>query len=220
MRGSKNIIGRLITSLICGLFMAGSAFAIPVTFNLRDITAAADIEDGSITRDGLTASLTVLVSGNSGTLNQTTTSFGVDATNNGIPNDQSALVDGIDGAESISLVFGFDVLFLGANISAFSGTEQALLSIGGSPSISLSDTGAATDAYSFTANNFVPLGSTVTLAWVAGNGFSFDSFTVEQWVRPVDPVNEPGSAVPDAGATLALLGLSLTGLGLLARRRS
>ena len=61
---------------------------------------------------------------------------------------------------------------------------------------------AATDVYNFSANNTVLVGQSIVLAHVAGNGFSFDSFTV--------------SGVPEPSAFIMLL----IGVGIVARYRA
>ena len=217
MRGSKNITGQVITSLIGGLFMAGSAFAVPVTFNLRDTTAFADIEDGSVVRDGITATLTPLVAGNLGVLNQTASAFGINAANIvGVGDDDADELDSDEGAESISITFDVDVLWNSFVVSSFGTGEQGLVKIASFGPAAFASTGM----HSVSADNLVLAGQSVILGHVAGTGFSFDSFTVDRWFRSTETNPSPTNGVPDAGATVALLGLSLSGLGFFARHRS
>jgi hypothetical protein len=59
------------------------------------------------------------------------------------------------------------------------------------------------DTYNFSSNNFVAAGQAVDLAWVQGNGFSFNSFTPEA----ANPVPLPTTA----SAGLAAMGLLASG---------
>jgi hypothetical protein len=183
------------------------AVAVPIVFNLRDTGATFEIESGTITRGGITATLSSSVVGNAGLLNQTTAGFGVDVPGNGsdVPNH----LDGGAGTESISIAFNVDVLWSQLVLSVFSSGEQALLTLGSHSAITLLDTGAGTDIFDYSANNLVLAGQTVVFRHANGNGFSFDSFTVEESI----------TAVPDAGSSVALLGVALGCLGVLARCR-
>src|SRR5687767_14288988 len=78
---------------------------LPITFNLRDTSATAEIESGSITRTGLHAALTPTTSGGTGSLNQTSAGFGIDSAGA----DASNQIDNEAGIESISIVFSHDV---------------------------------------------------------------------------------------------------------------
>ena len=160
--------------------------AIPVTFNLRDTAATAEIESGLINRVGIQATLTPSVAGGSGALNQTGSGFGVDATG-----DDTDRIDAGGGVESISIVFDTDVLLTGLNLSDFTTSETALLTIASFPALTLTGQSAANDIYSFSANNLILAGQTLVLKWGSGNGFSFDSFTVDPVPRPV-PDSSPG----------------------------
>jgi hypothetical protein len=79
-----------------------------------------------------------------------------------------------------------------------------LLPIDGFAPITLLPTPSATDIYNFSTNNTVPAGQPILLGYLAGNGFSFDSFTVT-------PVSEPTS--------LILLGFGLVAISMGASRR-
>lgn len=197
----------IVIALLVGPALSFTASAVPVVFNLRDLAFTAEIESGIITRSGIIATLTPLVQGRTGVLNQTgaTGGFGVD-----VPNTPGEVSDNLDaglGTESISIKFNVDVTWQSLQFSAFSSGEQAFLTIGSFPQLSLTDTGLTPDVYNFSTNNLVLAGQTVILQHGAGNGFSFDSFTVERT-----------TAVPDAGSSLLLLCMSLGGLGIIARR--
>jgi len=186
----KNLLCYFALTMLIA-FSAGSLHAIPVTFNLRDTTATADIEDGTISRGGITATLTPFVQANTGSLNQTAGSFGIDASGT----DGSSLLDGVAGAEWISIVFDQNVTFTQLTLSALSSGEGGSITLGANALVTLSDTGSGTDVYNFAANNTVTAGQTVLIKWSTGNGFSFDAFTVDV----------PGSSVPDGGETIFLL---------------
>ncbi len=53
--------------------------AAPITFDLRDTSATAEIESCLINRAGVTAVLTPFVQGSAGVLNQTLAGFGINA---------------------------------------------------------------------------------------------------------------------------------------------
>lgn len=218
MKSSNAITGKCVLSAVCCWFAVNTALGVPVVFDLRDTAAAADVEDGNVVRGGIAATLSALVQGNAGSLNQVASSFGVDAVNNTTPHDASGLLDGVDGAESFLITFDFDVLVLGLSLTGLSAGESGSFVIGANAASSLSDTGAATDGYSFSADNVLPSGASLVLAWVTGNGFSFDAFTVEKWTNPGDPSTPPTASVPDAGVTLTMLALSVVGMGLVRRR--
>lgn len=191
-----------ILALLLLTAIAASVQAVPITFNLRDTTKTVEIESGIINRGGVIVTLTPSVSGSGGVLNQTADNFGVNAT----LSDVTDRLDGIAGAESISIVFDKNVLFTGLTLSSFSGAEGASLKINGFLTLPLADTGSGTDVYSFAANNNLAVGQTVQINWASGNGFSFDSFTVEIQ-----------TAVPDTGTTAILLSLPLLGFWTLRR---
>lgn len=178
--------------LAVALLASQRAGAIPITFDLRDTTATSEIESGVITRSGLTATLTPLVAGSSGLLNQTGSGFGINASGSGDATDQ---LDGVAGAESIRIEFDKEVSFTALKLSSMGTSDEGRLTIAGGTPISLTG-----NLHTFTSDNLVPVGDSVLLEWVKGNGFSFDSFTVE-WVP------RGGSAVSDAGSTLPLFAL-------------
>ena len=192
-------------ALAVPLFLAKhDAFAVPVTFNLRDVGATAEIESGIINRGGIKATLTAAVVGSSGALNQIGSAFGINA----IGSDSSSELDSAQGAESISIRFDTDVVWKSLVVSSFGSGEQGSITIG---SFSPTDI-IATGTHNWSANNLLMAGEILTLKHVAGSGFSFDSFIVEKWTAPI--------STPDAGSSIALLGVALGGLGFVVRRRS
>lgn len=156
--------------------------AVPITFNLLDTTATAQIESGILTRSGVTATLTPHVNGGSGSLHQLATGFGVDALGSG---DNTHELDDVRGVESISITFDADVFFAALKLSDFGNDDHALLKIVGSAELNLDNSSG--NAFAFSANNLVLAGETVVLKFGAGNGFSFDSFTVETIQRSTVP---------------------------------
>ena len=76
------------------------------------------------------------------------------------------------------------------SLSRFSAGESATLTFNGFPSLALTDTGMGVDLFSFPSNNQLAVGEALTLAHSTGNGFSFDSFTVQTTSVP-----EPSSAI-------------------------
>jgi hypothetical protein len=171
--------------------------ALAVQFDLRGAAGAAldGMSSGSVLEGGITATVSSQIPG---LLNQISGGFGINASGSG---DETHLLDDGSGVtESIGISFDVDVLFTGLALSLFSAGEEGSLLIPGQSPLSLLDTGAGDDIYTFASNNFVPAGQSVILSHVSGNGFSFDSFTVER------------AAVPVGGSTLPLLLAPLLGL--------
>jgi hypothetical protein len=153
----------------------------------------------SLTQDGITATLAA----NVGVLNTTTSGFGVNHPRVGDPTD---LLDAFFmDHDSVTVTFNRTIALDQVVLSLFtpSGGELASLTIDGFPPITLAPTTAATDVYNFSFANTVSVGQSIVLAHVAGNGFSFDSFTV--------------SAIPGPAGWLMLL--TATGAVALSRRR-
>jgi hypothetical protein len=149
---------------------------------------------------GITATLTAVV-GVGGDLNQASSEFGINATGSG---DDTSQLDGDNGDEAVDITFNVPVFFTQVEVSLFGSNDLGRVTIATESPVDITTTGA-TD---FLANNFVPLGQTVTVAYVAGtigNGFSFDSFTVV--------------AVPEP-TTAALLAASALSVGMIWRRGS
>jgi hypothetical protein len=204
---SRNIL----SALSLGSLFFTPALAVPVLFDLRDVSATTEIESGTMTRGGITATLTPFVQGGAGTLNQTATGFGINADATG---DLTNQIDGAAGAESISLTFSTHVSFLALGVSQF-GADLAGLQVAGFPEITINSTGVS----QFPSDNLVPFGQAVHLRYISGSGFSFDSFTVElaEIARP--PIPGPVTGVPDGGSTLALLITTFLGLTTIRRAR-
>jgi hypothetical protein len=179
----------LLLALLFGCAIALPVSGLAITFDLRDLGATAEIESGTITRGGVTATLLPSVVGSSGVLNQTNLGFGINAAGT---TDVTNHLDGTAGAESISLSFNTNVLFSGLTLSSFSAGESALLKIGAFATLTLTDTGNTPDTFVFNTNNSVIAGQTVVLTFGSGNGFSFDSFTIEPVASAAVPETSPG----------------------------
>lgn len=196
--------------LVAAAAFASTAAAVPITFDLRDRLYESEITSGTITRDEVTAWLSPHVAGATGILNQTNDGFGINATGSG---DDTDALDDDQGAESIELSFSADVAFTQLTLSLFTPNEDAAqLTIADFGPIALPPQAARTDVYTFNSDNLVLAGQTVTLDFLGGNGFSFDSFSIETDV--------PTTGVPDSGSTAVLLAGALTGLFGLGVRRS
>jgi hypothetical protein len=189
----------LATALI--IIASGSCAHAATMFQLLGSAAVEAVDEASsfsLTQDGITASLTA----NIGVLNATMGGFGVNHPTAGDPTD---LVDAFFGDhETVTVTFNQAVTLDQVVLSLFtpSGGELASLTIDGFPALTLVPMTAATDVYNFSANNTVLVGQSIVLAHVAGNGFSFDSFTI--------------SAVPEPSAFIMLL----VGVGVVARYRA
>ena len=200
--------------LLSFLLTTGAAEA-DLVFDLRSAEVAAfnGQSSFSLTSGGVTATLTA----NQGTFLQSSRDFGIDSPDDGtnLNRDASSQFDrpGGSGAtnESVTITFDQDVTFESLALSLFTERRQgqAEITIGDNGTLQLSpDAGSgAGDVFvrEFDAMNDVMAGEAVTLAFVSGGGFSFDSFAVSPAAVP-----EPASA--------ALLGLAAAGFGL--RRRS
>ncbi len=165
------------------------------------VEAVDEASSFSLTVDGITATLTA----NIGILNTTAASgFGVNAPGTG---DETSLIDNLLGLESVSIIFNVPVRLDQIVLSLFTGAttgDLALLTIDGFGAITLNPTAPALDVYNFISNNTVPVGQSINLAYQAGNGFSFDSFSV--------------TVIPEP-ASLALAFIGLAGLVWSRRRR-
>ncbi len=175
-----------------------------LTFNLRaaDIELIDEVASFNLTVGGLTAT----VSANVGVLNRTSSAFGINivGTTCGGQEDSEEIDDGCSAQlnipdEAVSVQFDMDVLLEQLKVSSFGSSDQALVEIFGASDIPITSTG-----FHSLNDTFLAAGNPFTIGFIAGNGFSFDQFTVAK------AVSEPG--------TLALLGLTLAAVGF-ARRR-
>ncbi len=135
---------------------------------------------GSLTVGGLTA----LLKANNGTLNATTTNFGINTF------DIVDLTDELDGpTEFITITFNQPVRFTQLTLDSLAGTETANLKIGLNAPLTLADAGSSIDIYNFSSSD-LPLGNTITMdqsaviAWGSGNGFSLEGFQVTTVPEP------------------------------------
>lgn len=190
---------------LAALTISSIAFAAPITFDLRDpaIEAFDEVNSFSLTQSGLTATLSAVPATfnepplRALVLNQTSSSFGVNVVNTTCGGtEDSALVDGGCLGEGVSIFFDHNVVLNSFKVSNFGSSDEGLVTIGAT-TIDVLSTGTHP-----LGNVFLAAGDPWSIAWVAGNGFSFDNFTVT--------VPEPG--------TLTLLGLAFAGMGW-ARRR-
>ena len=161
-----------------------------IPFELRNnpaVEAADEVASFKLSVSGIEATL----SANIGVLNQSSDGFGVNAPGSG---DPTSRLDGVNGTESISVMFDQDVFFESLTLAVYSPGETASLTIGSASPIQLDPVPADPDLYLFSANNFVAAGQSVVLTHGSGNGFSFDAFSVSS------PVPEPSSALIFLGA--------------------
>ncbi|MEM6458227.1 MAG: PEP-CTERM sorting domain-containing protein [Planctomycetota bacterium] len=199
-------------AIVCCVAVSMMAFLIPasdaaVIFDLRDEVfnygggTLEDLDGGtglSLTKGGVTANLTAIVTSPSTTVfNQTGGGFGLNSDDDTTgTSDATSQLDGDEGAESISISFTTAVFFDSVSVSSFGSGDAGSIAFTGpvaSP-VAIDSTGS-TDAGSVQ----IDPGDSVTIAYVSGNGFSFDSFTVTI-------VPEPASL-----ALLALGGMLVTG---------
>lgn len=162
-----------------------------------------DVESGSIIRDGLTITL----SANSGTLNATSETYGINAT---APGDKTALLDDGSGTpEWITISFDQPIEFTQLTLGLYGTGEEGHLTVGDNEPLALLSTGSGPNVFAFTAaafplGNFLPAGKTAIIRYVSGNGFSLEGMQV-------NTVPEP--------TTFALSALAMAGLMLRRRDR-
>lgn len=180
--------------------ISGMALAAPLTFNLRDpaIELIDEVNSFSLTQGGLTATLSAVPATfneppvRNLVLNQTSSSFGVNVVGTTCAGtEDSALIDGGCLGEAVAVVFDHNVVLNSFKVSNFGSSDEGLVTIGAT-TIDVLSTGTHS-----LGNIFLAAGDSWSIAWIAGNGFSFDNFTVT--------VPEP--------ATLALLGFAFAGIG-------
>lgn len=169
------------TALIIFSTVAISKSSAAIIFDFRDTGNTAAIESGSVLIGGLTATLTA----NDGVLNQTASSFGINAAGSG---DATALIDDGSGvAEIFSVSFDQDVILNSATLSLFSAGETANFTFGAT-TIAITDTGSGDDVFNAPPNTILTTGQLISLEWTSGNGFSVDELSV-------DFVPEPSSTL-------------------------
>jgi hypothetical protein len=199
---------KILLALAVSLFPS-IALAVPITFDLRDpaIELIDEVNSFSLTQNGLIATL----SANPPTfnepplrtlvLNQTSSSFGINVVNTTCGGlEESALIDGGCTKESVAVAFSKDVILNSLRVSSFGSSDVGLVTIG-STAINILSTGTHS-----LGNAFLLAETVWSLAFAAGNGFSFDNFTVTQ-VQAAEP------------AGLILLGVGLVTLVIGASRR-
>jgi hypothetical protein len=195
---------RFLLAFVVALLLPALANAAPITFDLRNpaIELIDEVNSFSLTMDGLTATLTAQppsFGGDALLLNQTAAAFGVNVDNTtcGGQEDSDELDNGCVG-ESIDVVFSVDVLLNSLQVSSFGAADLGTVTMGG-PIYVIGATGLHN-----LGNVYLPAGTPMNVAYTAGNGFSFDRFTV--------------TAIPEP-ASLLLFGSGLAGIAVRRRRK-
>jgi len=199
-----NRLRACLAALLATVFLSGAtALAAPIQFDLR----APGIEDvdevASFTLTDAASGLAATLTANNGVLNRTNAAFGINAENTG---DNTTTIDGVLVAELVTITFNQEVLVNQVQLSLYTPhlLDQAALKFGSFAAFIPPPTTSADDVYDFTTDNYVGVGETVTVGWVASNGFSLDNFSVT-------PTPEPG--------TIVLFGVALLGAWVITRRR-
>jgi hypothetical protein len=157
------------------LVLAASSVRADSTFTLTGNNTAVEGAAPTVTVNGITATLTSIIDNvPSGVLNSTTENFGVNAPPS---TDESNRLDGAAGIEAVNITFTQPVLLTQLVLSSYSSGESATLTLPDS-SPDIAPLIAATDIYNFASQNRVDVGESMRLTYAAGNGFSFDRFTV------------------------------------------
>lgn len=172
-----------------------------ITFELYEANPASldGKPSGTFTVGGITGAFSV----NSGKMNGTSSSWGINAEPSG---DKTAQIDGgaeEDGAaiaEALTITFDQVVTFEAMSLSLFGGNDVIDLTLGNHSTVQLTNK----DALTFTTNKQVGAGDSVVIAHNSGNGVSLDSFQVQNATATPEP------------STLAL---SLVAIGALGLRR-
>ncbi|HSR63908.1 MAG TPA: hypothetical protein VLN56_10940 [Gammaproteobacteria bacterium] len=185
---------RTISVFLLSLFIPALAHAISIEFNLRDsvIESIDEAASFTLTQDGVTATFSTP----NGVLNRTSSGFGVNAIGGG--DDTNAIDAGTGIAESIEIMFSGPVSLTGITVSDFGSTDLGQLTAG-------------TNTQPVTASGFlefgeiaVPAGNIISIGFIAGNGLSLDSITINNAAGEI-----PSASVPEPGTFWLLLGSSV-----------
>ncbi|MEM7807353.1 MAG: hypothetical protein AAF561_04510 [Planctomycetota bacterium] len=170
----------LTAATLAALTTAGMASAATfVLFDGDDAVVDPDANSFSLTEGSITATLSIVgPDAVNDEFNGAGTGFGINAAASG---DETQQIDGGAGAESFDISFNVPVFFNGGTVS--------LTTTSDSFSVTLPDTSVTvedgSDSFAFTTDNVVDPGEAVRIAWIEGNGFSFDSFTVTVIPEPM-----------------------------------
>jgi hypothetical protein len=176
----RSILSAALLLLGMGFASAGEATTLFQLAGSAAVEAVDEAPSFPLTVGGITATLTA----NVGVLNTTSAAFGVNHPTTGDPTDH---IDGMFAAEAVSIVFNLPVRLDQIVLMDFTGGttgDLASLTIDGFAPLTLIPTAPALDVYNFSSNNTVPAGQSIVLAWQAGNGFSFNSFSVTAVPEP------------------------------------
>jgi hypothetical protein len=193
----RNLIP-ILSILITTFFVAPVAAS--TLSNLRDggIELIDEVPSFSLTQDGITATLTA----NVGVLNRTASAFGIniESTSCGFQEDSSQIDDGCSVElnledEAVSVAFDQDVILESLKVSAFGSSDLGVVEFDSMSDIAITSTGLHD-----LGDIYLSAGETFTVGFVAGNGFSFDNFTVSS----VPTIPEPSAAM------IFLVGLVVT----------
>jgi hypothetical protein len=183
------MIRKFINVFCLYLFFSSYVIATPIVFDLRSSLIESIDEQATfeLVNNDIIATLTT----NVGVLNRTSSGFGVNATGTG---DATSLIDNGSGvSEFIQIQFNKTVNLLDLTVSSFGSGDSGLLSIDALSIFEINKSGLNS-----LNNLIINDGALLTLSFIGGNGFSFDSFTVSEI-----SVTEPG------GSILLLSGLVL-----------
>ncbi len=187
MRLSYGLVWVLCAVISTACSVAQADLVIFELGNKLDNTTIDGMASGSLTRDGLTATLTA----NVGVFSANMSGFGINADGS---DDAPSLLDGGSGtSEFITITFDQPVTFTQLTLASFSGSERASLTVGPNPARILDATTAGTDVYDFTSGDFpignmIDIGQTLVIGYAFGsaddNGFSLEGFHVNTVPEP------------------------------------
>ncbi len=170
------------------ILVSSQATALPVEFDFRSV----EIEDldGAPSLSINKNKLTIILKTDSGVLNRTNSAFGINATGSG--DDTDEIDSGSSVVEMLRISFSETVNLLGLTVSKLGSNDSAKLLHGIESLLEFFSSGT------HSLNGSLLLADEeIMLAHVSGNGFSFDSITVE-----AISVSEPSAYM------LFLIGLS------------